>query len=303
MADTAIKTAVVGHANAGKTSLMRTLLRDVRFGSVSNHPGTTRHVEGGALMVNGEPIIDLYDTPGLEDSMGLLEVLEEIRPGEPLDGIERLRYFLGHLDAYPLYQQEAKVIRQLLHSDLFFYVIDCREPILGKYRDEIKVLAFAAKPVIPILNFVAAGSAQTAVWREHLARQGLHAAVEFDTVVFSFEGEKRLYQKVQSLLEERYDQVQRLIDDRQQRAQMSWQAGTRCIAELLVDVGDISGATSMAPMTTAVLLAGREPRLQGRAAQAAWLEETLLSETPAGRVSVMVTPVAFDGPLLVMVRM
>ena len=237
MADTAIKTAVVGHANAGKTSLMRTLLRDVRFGSVSNHPGTTRHVEGGALMVNGEPIIDLYDTPGLEDSMGLLEVLEEIRPGEPLDGIERLRYFLGHLDAYPLYQQEAKVIRQLLHSDLFFYVIDCREPILGKYRDEIKVLAFAAKPVIPILNFVAAGSAQTAVWREHLARQGLHAAVEFDTVVFSFEGEKRLYQKVQSLLEARYDQIQRLIDDRQQRAQISWQAGTRCIAELLVDVG------------------------------------------------------------------
>lgn len=247
MAKTAIKAAVVGHANAGKTSLMRTLLRDVKFGAVSNHPGTTRHVEGGTLMVSNEPIIDLYDTPGLEDSMGLLDELEALFPQRSADGIERLRDFLDHIDRYPQYQQEAKVIRQLLNSDLLFYVIDCREPVLGKYRDEIRILGFAAKPVIPILNFVASGTSQTAAWRDQLARQGLHAAIEFDTVVFSFEGEKRLYQKIQSLLGERYDEIQRLIDDRQQSWQMSWQAGTRCIAELLVDAGGYRLEASDAP--------------------------------------------------------
>ena len=237
MPEQAIKIAVVGHANAGKTSLMRTLLRDVKFGAVSNHPGTTRHVEGGALVVNGRPIITLYDTPGLEDSIGLLEILEGFFPQTRADGIERLRYFLAHLDEFPSYRQEAKIIRQLLNSDLFFYVIDCREPVLGKYRDELTILNFAARPMIPVLNFVATGAPPGGVWREHLGRLGLHTPVEFATVVFDIYGEKRLYQKIQSLLGSRYGDVQRLINDRQQQWKLSRQAGARYIAELLVDVG------------------------------------------------------------------
>ena len=40
--------AVVGHTNTGKTSLMRTLLRDSRFGEVKNAAATTRHVAQAA---------------------------------------------------------------------------------------------------------------------------------------------------------------------------------------------------------------------------------------------------------------
>jgi len=59
-----LKLAVVGHTNVGKTSLLRTLTRDVGFGEVSHRPSTTRHVEGARLSVDGEPLLDLYDTPG-----------------------------------------------------------------------------------------------------------------------------------------------------------------------------------------------------------------------------------------------
>jgi GTPase Era involved in 16S rRNA processing len=236
MAESAIRIALVGHANTGKTSLMRTLLRDTDFGTVSDHPGTTRHVEGGSLVVGDRAIITLYDTPGLEDSIGLLELLESFGQGEAMDGIERLRYFLAHSDEHPQFRQEAKVVRQLLQSDLLFYVIDCREPVLGKYRDELAILNFAARPVIPVLNFVASASAHPDLWRQQLARQSLHATVEFDTVVFSFEGEKRLYQKIQSLSGQHYDQVQSLIDERQQQLQLCWQAAARCSAELLINV-------------------------------------------------------------------
>jgi hypothetical protein len=230
-----ITAAVVGHANVGKTSLMRTLLRDSQFGAVSDHPGTTRHVEGGALVANGEAVVTLYDTTGLEDSIGLLEILDESAPKVDGDGIDRLRSFLNNLHDYPLFRQEAKVIRQLLNSDLLFYVIDCREPVLGKYCDELKILQYSARPVIPILNFAAAANAKTDRWCEQLARLNLHTSVTFDTVAYSFEGEKRLYQKMQSLLSSRYDALQRLIDERQQQWQLSYQAATRCIAELLID--------------------------------------------------------------------
>lgn len=58
-----LKLAVVGHTNVGKTSLLRTLLRDVGFGEVSHRPSTTRHVEGARLSVDGEALLELYDTP------------------------------------------------------------------------------------------------------------------------------------------------------------------------------------------------------------------------------------------------
>lgn len=38
---TPLKLAVVGHTNVGKTSLLRTLTRDVGFGEVSHRPSTT----------------------------------------------------------------------------------------------------------------------------------------------------------------------------------------------------------------------------------------------------------------------
>ena len=137
-----LKLAVVGHTNVGKTSLLRTLTRDVGFGEVSHRPSTTRHVEGARLSVDGEPLLELYDTPGLEDAIALLDYLERLeRPGERLDGPARLARFLQGSEARQRFEQEAKVLRQLLASNAGLYVIDAREPVLAKYRDELEVLA------------------------------------------------------------------------------------------------------------------------------------------------------------------
>ena len=151
--------AVVGHTNVGKTSLLRTLTRDVGFGEVSHRPSTTRHVEGARLSVDGEPLLELYDTPGLEDAIALLDYLERLdRPGERLDGPARVARFLEGSEARQRFEQEAKVLRQLLASDAGLYVIDAREPVLAKYRDELSVLASCGKPLLPVLNFVSSPS-------------------------------------------------------------------------------------------------------------------------------------------------
>ena len=63
--------AVVGHTNTGKTSLLRTLLRDSNFGEVKNAPATTRHVEQAAISDGSKTLVYLYDTPGLEDAGGV----------------------------------------------------------------------------------------------------------------------------------------------------------------------------------------------------------------------------------------
>ncbi len=107
-----LKIAVVGHTNTGKTSLLRTLTRNAGFGAVSNRPATTRHVEGASLLVDGVPLIELYDTPGLEDSIGLLEFLDKLNGGQRRYGIELIEQFLVSPAAKKEFEQEAKALRQ-----------------------------------------------------------------------------------------------------------------------------------------------------------------------------------------------
>ena len=233
----ALKLAVVGHTNVGKTSLLRTLTRDVDFGEVSHRPSTTRHVEGARLSVAGEALLELYDTPGLEDAIDLLDYLERLeRPGERLDGPARLARFLDSNEARQRFEQEAKVIRQLLSSDAGLYVIDAREPVLAKYRDELAVLADCGKPLLPVLNFTASPQQREPQWREALARLGLHALVRFDSAAPPADGEQRLYQSLALLLEPARPQLQRLLDEHQAQRELRQQAGQRLIAELLLDV-------------------------------------------------------------------
>jgi GTPase SAR1 family protein len=230
-----LKTAVVGHTNTGKTSLLRTLTRDSSFGEVSNRHATTRHVEGTALLVEGVPLIELYDTPGLEDSMGLLEHLDSLKNDRHTPWIEVLHQFLESPTAQGEFEQEAKALRQVLASDMALYVVDARDRVLGKHRDELEILGRSATPVVPVLNFVVSAEARTEEWREHLSRVNMHAVVEFDTVVFNELGERRLFEKMQILSDRFHDTLEAVIQDRiRQRANLI-RASADLVADLLID--------------------------------------------------------------------
>ncbi|MDO4907310.1 DUF3482 domain-containing protein [Neisseria sp.] len=224
--------AVVGHTNTGKTSLLRTLLRDSRFGEVKNAPATTRHVEQAAINDGGETLVYLYDTPGLEDAGGVLDWLEA-NTSSRSDGIERLQQFLESPEAAGDFNQEAKVLRQLLQSDMALYVVDAREPVLNKYKDELTVLSWCAKPVMPVFNFI--GGQDLGGWTTMLARRTLHVYSGFDTVAFDFEGEIRLWDNLATMLPER-GIIDRLIAMRRREWQQLDREARSEIAHFLLDV-------------------------------------------------------------------
>ena len=237
MAETMLKIAVVGHTNTGKTSLLRTLTRDSRFGDVADSPGTTRHVEGACLRLDGRPVLEWFDTPGMEDSIALLEYLERLdAPGTRADGPARIRRFLDSPEAHRRYEQEARVLGKMLDCDAALYVIDARDPVLSKHRDELALLAACGRPLLPVLNFVTAPSHRADEWRDAMARLGLHAALEFDTVAPPLDGERQLYGKLAVLLDRHAATLNRLSDElarqRRERGQAAWQLA----ADLLVDV-------------------------------------------------------------------
>lgn len=230
--DTSLSLAVVGHTNTGKTSLLRTLLRDSTFGEVKNAPSTTRHVEEALINDGGTTLVRLYDTPGLEDAGGVLDWLES-HTSSRADGIERLQQFLESPQAQGDFNQEAKVLRQLLQSDMALYVIDAREPVLNKYKDELTILSWCAKPVMPVFNFTEGHSLDE--WVAMLARRGLHIYSGFDTVAFDFEGELRLWDNLATMLPERG-----ILDRLMSMRRREWQAldadARRDIAHFLLEV-------------------------------------------------------------------
>ncbi len=236
MSEKPLIVAVVGHTNTGKTSLLRTLTRDAGFGEVSDRPATTRHVEGAAVLVNGRPVLELYDTPGLEDSIGLLDHLDSLASGRRAQGIELIEKFLSSNEAGNEFAQEAKALRQVMASDVALYVIDARDRVLGKHSDELNILARCAKPVVPVLNFIADEDAKVSIWREHLSRANMHAVAEFDTVVLDELCEQRLFEKMRTLLDGHEDQINRLIEDRHILHRDLMRASAQLVADMLIDV-------------------------------------------------------------------
>ncbi len=233
----ALRIAVVGHTNTGKTSLLRTLTRDKRFGEVSAMPSTTRHVEVTGLTLGQQRVAELFDTPGLEESIALLERLDTLtsESGERLDGLGRIRHFLDLPEAHTRFEQEAKVLRQMLLSDAALYVIDARDPVLAKHRDELAILHSCAIPVLPLLNFVGTPRAHEKAWRDALARLGLHVVVSFDTVAPAADGERVLYSKLATLLDARGTVLQRLVQQHEEDAGRRRQEAMGLLAELLID--------------------------------------------------------------------
>ena len=230
----ALVVAVVGHTNAGKTSLLRTLTRNVDFGQVSDRPGTTRHAEAIDLRLDGRAAVRFIDTPGLEDSVALLDYLQRLdadsRPA-------RVRAFLAGPEARASFEQEAKVLRALTgEADAAMLVIDTREPVLPKYRAEIEILSGCARPILPVLNFVRDAASRHAEWHQALLENGLHARVEFDVVAPFLGAERQLYADLATLLPARRAQLNDIVDALALQAHQRRLAACRVVAGGLIDV-------------------------------------------------------------------
>ena len=230
-----LKIAVVGHTNTGKTSLLRTLTRDTDFGEVSNRAATTRNIEAAALLINGEPAITLFDTPGLEDSSGLLEHLDNRRQKMKSDWTDAIAAFLSDDESPMTFRQEAKALRQLLACDIALYVIDARDTVHGKHKDELEILGRSSRPILPVLNFVADAEAKPDLWRDQLARVNMHAVAVYDTVVLDELSELQLYDKIKSLLDPFKQTLEAVITDVTDRRSALRRGSATLVAGLLID--------------------------------------------------------------------
>ncbi len=128
------------------------------------------------------------------------------------------------------------MLAKMLDCDAALYVIDARDPVLGKHRDELAILAACGRPLLPVLNFVNAPAHRADEWRAAMARLGLHAVVEFDTVAPPLDGEQQLYAKLGVLLDRHAPALARLSASLAAQRQARRNAAYELLADLLIDV-------------------------------------------------------------------
>jgi len=229
-----LRIAVVGHTNTGKTSLIRTLTHNRKFGEVLDRGGTTRQVSSTLLGTAEQPFIELYDSPGMENAPDLIDWLDKL-PGERHGGPERIDQLLSDPEGRERFDQEARVLELMFAVDVGLYVIDAREPVLEKYQDELAILGQCARPMVAVLNFTASSASREDEWREALARVTLHTVLAFDAVVRDPATERRLFEKLKSQLDTFAPTLDAWLAERQREEDERRSAALRAIAELLID--------------------------------------------------------------------
>ncbi len=226
--------AIVGHTNTGKTSLVRALTNDQSFGEVKNAPSTTIDVTMISLSASTVEF-NFYDTPGIEDAMGILEALQNMRSDEVAKREEKslLKLFLQAPEMQEEFDQEIKILRQVLRSDLVLYVIDIRQPILPKYLDEIALLQKAHIPILPILNFISE-EGFLEEWKTELRAYGLHNYLVYDTIILP--RKQRLFEQISIMFPEHYDAIQVFIDEQNQKDQLKKQDALKIASQFFINL-------------------------------------------------------------------
>ncbi|MHB1035009.1 MAG: DUF3482 domain-containing protein [Pirellulales bacterium] len=186
--------AVAGHANHGKTSVVRTLCRMPAFGEVKDFPGTTKAVSGVKFKVESEAktYMIVFDTPGFQNSAQAIET-----SGDRFTVDDIRRFFQCRQE----FSDDFEALKQVLASQVVLYVIDSTCGPTENLESDFRILARSGVPVIPLFNFSSDdNSPEREAWTAFLHHNNYHLDVAYDAHVYRPDQERELYEKVLVLL-------------------------------------------------------------------------------------------------------
>ncbi len=227
--------AIVGHSNAGKTSLVAALTRDARL-RITETPGTTRQHYEKVWTIAGEEVIGFIDTPGFETARAINDLLDaaEERADDQPDGRALVDAFLGETATDDEFAMEKEALRGAIKADLLAYVADVQAEPRGQSRQEVRLLRRLGVPIVAVLNVLSEEDHREA-WETMFRREHVDMVVPLDAHAFARDQEARFYQVlalVHPQHEARFERVTRLRDA-QRKANRNRSA--RTIAEMLLD--------------------------------------------------------------------
>ena len=173
-----INLTLASHTNVGKTTLLRTLLRQ-DIGEVADRPHVTDEAAAHVLIATGAgDTLRLWDTPGFGDSARLLKRLR--MSDNPLGWLATQVW--DRFTDRPFFSSQQAIRNVREESDVVLYLVNAAEdPAAAGYVElELQILGWIGKPVLLLLNQLGAPrereaeAADERAWRHHVAA---HAVV------------------------------------------------------------------------------------------------------------------------------
>lgn len=165
--------AIIGHPNAGKSSVVATLTENDRI-QIDKRAGTTTTCTRYPVVIDGERILEFIDTPGFQNPSDILEWFQAHAQLPNLAGA-----FVAAHEHQPLFVHDCDLLRPVAEGAGIILVVDGSKRIKEKDRVEMELLRLTARPRMAILNNQTNVDRHMGAWRDTL-NMAFNAVREFN---------------------------------------------------------------------------------------------------------------------------
>jgi hypothetical protein len=156
--------AIMGHPNAGKSSVVATLTENDRV-AIDKRAGTTTGSDLYPVIIDGRTVIEFIDTPGFQNPAAILEWFMA-HPETP----DLARAFVEAHRDQPLLAHDCSLLAPVAEGAGIMLVVDGSKRIKEKDRVEMELLRLTGRPRMAVLNNLTARDRYMAQWQDALAK-------------------------------------------------------------------------------------------------------------------------------------
>ena len=154
--------AIMGHPNAGKSSVVATLTENDRI-EIDKRAGTTTRSDEYPVIIDGRTIMAFIDTPGFQNPSDILEWFQRHADERDLAGA-----FLAAHGSDPMFTHDCALLRPVAEGAGIILVVDGSKRIKEKDRVEMELLRLTGRPRMAILNNLTTNDRFMPAWQDAL---------------------------------------------------------------------------------------------------------------------------------------
>lgn len=154
--------AIMGHPNAGKSSVVATLTENDRI-AIDKRAGTTTTSTEYPVIIDGRTVMVFIDTPGFQNPSEILEWFQ----AHP-DQRDLAAAFLAARGNDSLFSHDCALLRPVAAGASIILVVDGSKRIKEKDRTEMELLRLTGRPRMAILNNLTNITKHMPAWQDEL---------------------------------------------------------------------------------------------------------------------------------------
>lgn len=217
--------AIMGHPNAGKSSVVATLTENDRV-AIDNRAGTTTESDVYPVVIDGRTVIEFIDTPGFQNPNAILEWFQDNE-----DKRDLARAFVTSHRADPLFSHDCALLEPVADGAGIIMVVDGSKRIKEKDRVEIELLRLTARPRMAILNNLTNQNRYMTQWQDALSK-AFNSVREFNAHRATYAERIKLLNALKSI-DQRWEH---LVQDAIDAFSMDWERRTDLAATTILEL-------------------------------------------------------------------